>query len=273
MSNNTFAHFSNIPVISLPKASFAFSAFPLLQFLKLPENDIFAIPDTILGKQAEAIFEEIIIQSSTLELLVANLQINEGKQTIGELDYLVKDKATNAVYHIELACKFYLFDNANSAIYEAKWIGSNRKDTLYDKLEKLANKQFPLLHHPATQPLLKKLDIDVKKVIQYQYITSSFFIPKNKPIKDLPEAYQSCVMGYWQHYKDVALDENSVYAIPSKREWLLPASNIKKWMTASQTTVILADYMKQRRAPMIYQKTETEIIKFFVVWWDLPESF
>lgn len=269
MTKNILTHFSSIPIVSLPQTTFAYPPFPLVQFLKLPETAAFSIPNTILGKQAEAIFETLLQYCPSLTIKASNTQINKEKETIGELDYLLQNKENGAYYHVELACKFYLFDDANSTIYEAKWIGSNRKDTLYDKLKKMRLKQFPLLKHPATQSILKKLEIDANELKQFHYITSSFFIPKEYDVQLVPKAYQSCIVGTWQHFKDVQLKEGAWYAIPSKREWLLPEEHITTWMTAKEAHQVLTTYMEQRRAPMVYQKTGTDVIKFFVVWWAL----
>ena len=64
----------------------------------------------MLGKQAETCFEFLLKQSKRYQLLAANIQIQGEIKTLGELDYLVFDSETSKTLHIELACKFYLFD-------------------------------------------------------------------------------------------------------------------------------------------------------------------
>ena len=109
--------------------------------------------------QAEACFEAYLKASSKFELLAANLQIHSEKETLGELDYIVRNLETEKIVHIELACKFYLYDENAGELEEQKWIGPNRKDSLFDKLEKVKRKQFPLLYTTETLQKLTALGI------------------------------------------------------------------------------------------------------------------
>ena len=111
----------------------------------------------MLGRQAEAIFESIIKESKSCKLLAANIQIQSPTKTIGELDYLLEQGKTKTQIHVELSCKFYLFDPDSLGTFEQKWIGPNKKDSLQDKINKLREKQFPLLFNKNTNNLLKKL--------------------------------------------------------------------------------------------------------------------
>tara|TARA_B100000795_G_scaffold223221_1_gene178335 strand:- start:12393 stop:13067 length:675 start_codon:yes stop_codon:yes gene_type:complete len=222
----------------------------------------------MLGRQAEAIFESIIKESASYRLITANIQIQGVNKTLGELDYLLEEKTTGIQLHVELSCKFYLFDTNNHSSFEGKWIGPNRKDTLLDKVTKLREKQFPLLFHPNTKASLKALAFDSNKARQECYIATSLYIPKGYAITHLPEAYQNCIVGHYVYYKQLVLDGGCSYAIPGKKEWLLPPKNITAWFSAEEIHTKILEAIQQKKAPQIYKRSGTDIEKFFVVWWE-----
>jgi hypothetical protein len=171
--------------------------------------------------------------------------------------------------HVELSCKFYLFDTDNHTSFEGKWIGPNRKDTLLDKVTKLREKQFPLLSHANTREYLEPLQFDPLKAIQQYYMATSLYVPSDYDISCLPEAYQKCIVGYWIYYKDLILHPDCTYAIPSKKEWLLPPENIVYWYNAKDIFAEILDAIQHKKSPQLYKKKGTLIEKFFVVWWEV----
>lgn len=100
-----------------------------------------------LGKLVERFVFSQLGEDSECQILAENLQIQDGKRTIGELDALILDKGKPI--HLEIVYKFYLFDPHENDNELSHWIGPNRKDSLLQKLEKLREKQLPLLYHPT----------------------------------------------------------------------------------------------------------------------------
>tara|TARA_R100000306_G_scaffold11683_3_gene13777 strand:- start:1391 stop:2062 length:672 start_codon:yes stop_codon:yes gene_type:complete len=223
----------------------------------------------MLGKQAETCFEFLLKQSKRYQLLAANIQIQGEIKTLGELDYLVFDSETSKTLHIELACKFYLFDVSLGCTLEEKWIGPNRKDTLQEKLDKVAEKQFPLLYAPETAVALKNLHLDMSSVDQQVCIKSFLFLPKNFNRKKLPKHYQECVVGTYIPFSEFDTEENSsaLYTIPDKKEWLLPPENLTEWFSFSETKEKIASLVTNKKTPLVYKKQKDTLGKFFVVWW------
>lgn len=130
-----------------------------LQTFNLSELDLikdleFQLPTNIrLGHLAEKIVSELIKSSSNYKVLYENIQVIEGKQTIGEIDFIIEELKTKTLIHMELAYKFYLYDPNISSEPINNWIGPNRNDSLKEKLEKLKRKQFPLLYHTRTKSI------------------------------------------------------------------------------------------------------------------------
>lgn len=245
--------------------------YPFKNFKFLDENTIennFQFPTKlVLGLQAEACFEAYLKQSKHYELLGANLQINGEKETLGELDYIVRNLNANNVIHIELACKFYLYDEEAGASEEEKWIGPNRKDKLFDKLEKIKLKQFPLLRKSETVEILENLNIETPT--QQQLCLKAFlFLPKRLNSNNFPANYADCVIGFWINYKEFKKEDTAaLYAFPPKKEWLLPMETMNNWHSFSEVEKLIEIEILNKKSPLIYKKKQQQLERFFVVWW------
>ncbi|MEB3767479.1 DUF1853 family protein [Acinetobacter sp. MD2] len=72
-------------------------------------------------------------------LIQHSVQQIQGKQTLGELDFLLLNTHTMHIEHWEVALKFYL---AERQYQLGAWYGLNRQDTLQKKLQHFTQKQF-----------------------------------------------------------------------------------------------------------------------------------
>ena len=216
--------------------------------------------------QAEACFKEYLKQSKEFDLLAANLQIQGEKETLGELDFIVKNLKTGENIHIELACKFYLFHENKSKEVEQNWVGPNRKDSLSEKLEKLKLKQFPLLKASETIQKLNELRIE-KPTSQAVCLKAFLFIPKYLKPESFPKNYEDCIVGHYVKATDFVKEESALYAIPTKKEWILPVNALKNWYTFLEIKPLVDEQLKLNKSPLIYKKTPHKLECFFVVWW------
>ena len=95
----------------------------------------------LLGTYFEALWQFFLSHHPCIQHYCFNVQVNDEKRTLGEFDCLVIDQR-GEVYHIELACKFYLqYDDQGNPL----WIGPNCGDRLDIKYNKTYDKQLPLL--------------------------------------------------------------------------------------------------------------------------------
>lgn len=206
--------------------------------------------------------------SQRYKLIAANIQIKGKTETLGEIDYLVFDNDTIQTLHIELACKFYLYDPDLNESTIDKWIGPNRKDTLKEKLDKLHFKQFPLIKRAETQVTLKKLNIDINTIGQQLCLKAFLFLRKGLSRNQFSDNYGSCIVGYWIPFSEfISEDDTALYAIPKKKEWLLPVENMEEWMNFSEAQSIIKTHIDIKKSVLIYRKTNAEITRLFVVWW------
>ena len=112
--------------------------FGLTQF-EFPEMDLKEfvpepIPDRIrLGHQMEYVFKQLIEYCPDYEVLLHNLPIRDEKQTIGEIDFILRETCTKELVHVELTYKFYII---NPKISEPmhQLMGPNRRDMFFRKM-------------------------------------------------------------------------------------------------------------------------------------------
>lgn len=107
-----------------------------------------------LGHYAEELMSFLLKNHSRFNLLVEQRQIKEGKQTIGELDYIFEDLKTGRLIHMELSLKYYLMVEPEKGLLG--YVGMNIKDRLGEKYEKMLHKQSQLaLNYPEQIPELE----------------------------------------------------------------------------------------------------------------------
>ncbi len=227
----------------------------------------FSLPGNLrLGHMVERIVSELIKRSENYRLLHENVQLFDGKQTIGEIDFILKELTTGKLLHMEFAYKFYLFDPDISSEIIKNWIGPNRKDSLVEKLEKLAQRQFPLLFHDALKSALWELS--PKDIHQAACILSSLYVPYQCRL-DFDPAYKDSIRGYYLNLDAFSAlhDPRKRYYIPVKLQWGMDPSSNKNWEDFASTKRVLQQCMMEKQAQLCWQNQEGAYSQFFVVWW------
>ena len=86
-----------------------------------------------LGKLVERFVSFELQQNQDAKILAENIQIQEDKRTLGELDCLILKDSTPI--HLEIIYKFYLYDKSVGNSEIEHWIGPNRRDSFIQKVE------------------------------------------------------------------------------------------------------------------------------------------
>ncbi|MUU77033.1 DUF1853 family protein [Winogradskyella endarachnes] len=220
-----------------------------------------------LGKLVEEFVFHQLKKKSEIKIVSQNLQIQNGKQTIGELDLLYY--ANELPIHLEIVYKFYLYDSlkhySNPLFY---WICPNRKDTLDYKLEKLKRKQFPLLYTDQTKLQLKKLGFTINNIKQQLCFKAQLFLPYyNKKINVTP-LNKACISGFYSSYKTISEFDTFQFYIPDKLDWLIKPHNNVEWLTFNNAKSKIDTFINTKKSPLVWLKGENkEIIKCFITWW------
>lgn len=228
------------------------------------------IPENLrLGHQIEVVCKQLLDHSLQYEVLVYNLPIREGKQTLGEIDFILKDVATEQIIHVELTYKFYII---NPDIKEPlhQLIGPNKRDTFFMKMEKIKNKQFALLHSEAGTTALSDKGIAIANLVHQTCFKVQLFKPYKVDALYLNPLNQNCVVGYWMRLSDFNTNAFTLYQfyIPNKSQWVLYPDTTNSWTSHADTLLTIEKQLFKQNSPMVWmRKSETEFEKFFVVWW------
>jgi len=219
-----------------------------------------------LGHRVEKIVTQLVTASTNYKIRFENLQIKDDNKTIGEIDFIIEEVHTMELIHLELAYKFYLFDPSLSTLQFENWIGPNRNDSLKEKVEKLQDKQFPLVHNHSTKTILT--EIDTSTIKQQLCLLISLYIPYQKKVQLDPE-YQKAVKGYYIEYNQFKSLEYSdiLFYIPSKKDWGINPKNNKEWFTFQEIENKLNTAMEENQAVLCWQKENNCYSEFFIVWW------
>lgn len=186
------------------------------------------------------------------DLLAKNHQVNKDKRTLGEFDFIIFDRYTQCIKHLEVAVKFYLghedYNNASQAPIKKNqplhnwhnWVGPNFRDTLAIKMRHLQEHQLQLGKTAAgTQSLIDLMVSKGYKSISDQgiscrlHISGRFFAPKITTIA-LPSYCAHEVKNFWCYRADTLKAINKAeaiqYCLLPKQYWLseLTLNDIKK---------------------------------------------
>ena len=212
-----------------------------------------------LGKRAEFIFEQTLKNSKDIDLIGKNIQLIENGKTIGEIDYLLGYKKTTI--HLELATKFYLWDETLDSKLVNQWIGPNRKDYLHLKLSRLKDHQFPIIKSPT---FLKLGYPQPDK--QCLLLKAMLFIPPNTQ-KPFPENFKNCIAGYWFNLEQFINLNDSEFFIPNKMDWFINPNQNKEWHGKQSILEDIKDYHSRNFSPLVWIKQADSYTRCFVVWW------
>ena len=115
--------------------------------------------DRRLGNYFETLLAYWLGADSRFDLIERNLPIREAGNTLGELDFIVRDNHSGLNYHWEVAVKFYL--GVGDTRQRNNWHGPGRRDRLDIKLDHLQHRQSLLCRLPQTREVLQQRAIEV----------------------------------------------------------------------------------------------------------------
>jgi len=222
-----------------------------------------------LGKRVERFFEFYITQSQNYELVKNNIQIIHNKHTLGELDFIIFDKRAQKYLHIEHIYKFYLYDD--SIVNEIdRYIGPNKNDTFDKKLDKLKNKQLPLLHKKETKKYLD--DIAIEEIEQRICFKGKIYLPFDFLQKDIPIIDDACISGFYLNYEKFVSEMKFYsfeYFLPEKFDWVCDPSTNKIWYSFDDVTNTIQKVLSQKKSPLVWYKDQEHNTtkSFFITWW------
>lgn len=218
-----------------------------------------------LGKLVERFVFHELNANDDFDIVAENIQIRDGKRTVGEMDALLMTK--NGPLHLEIIYKFYLFDPSGGACELSHWIGPNRKDSLVQKLDKLKKKQLPLLYHSKTQIVLNNLKLNLSEIKQQVLFKAQLFLPFDYNEFPFGTLNPSCLKGFYLKLEKLHHIEHAQFYIPPKGDWLMDCNADVDWMDFSDFQVEVSHWTHKKRSPLCWLHQKGKFSKFFVVWW------
>jgi hypothetical protein len=222
-----------------------------------------------IGRIAEEAFSHFVQQSSRFRLLAEQVIIREDGITKGELDFLIHDNQTNQDVHIELACKFYLFDGT-LGYGLAGWIGPNRSDLLKDKLHRIKNHQLPLLWTAATRKALADLHMDHKNIEQAVCLKGFLFTPKNQKVIPNMQVNQDAWAGHYYSLDELneRFDERTEVCWIPKPKWTVTPHDDAPWEFWKALKGDLIKSLEKKKSTLLWVRNkERQPERIFLVWW------
>lgn len=245
------------------------SPFKQIELSRNPEavDDSVVFKNHRLGKLVEEFVFHQLREQRSITWICDSLQIQDGKRTVGEIDALYFSE--DVPVHLEVAYKFYLYDTLERYDHPlGHWIGPNRKDSLHYKLEKLHNRQFPLLHNELTRPYLDRYGLDVKTIRQELCFKAQLFLPYQQRGIDVGPLNADCVAGFYVSYRDLSHFNGYRFFFPVKLDWLVDPHCDVEWIGYSSALEIIEMNVRDRRSPLVWFRGDGGgLFKCFVVFW------
>jgi hypothetical protein len=213
-----------------------------------------------LGKYAEELMLFYFQNSNHFSVIDANLQLIDGKITVGEIDFLLEEKQNLEKIHLELAIKFFLEVTVDGSV---EWIGPSTKDNLSKKQSKLMNRQLKIpKQYPHLLPFHLQL-IEFKPQILLKgaaFIEFKKYTLSENPLKN----------AWWLHVEelDSIKQPNLLFAIvPNRKDWIFPFNKRLERMNFQQLKFEILDYLELQNEIMItrFLKDGTPIDRGFIV--------
>ncbi|WP_147677680.1 DUF1853 family protein [Algibacter pacificus] len=218
-----------------------------------------------LGKYIERLVSFELSRNTAVKILAENLQIQNGKTTLGEIDcLLLKDKKP---IHLEVIYKFYVYDASVGTSEIDHFIGPNRKDALVEKLKKLSEKQLPLLYSKHCESYLETFSLKASEITQQVYFKAQLFIPFGERII-LKTLNQDCIVGFYIKKESLIEFSNCKFYIPKKIDWIIAPHTQVDWLTYSAFIELSNPILERQFSPLFWLKLPNgELKKCFLVWW------
>jgi uncharacterized protein len=173
----------------------------------------------LVGKKFEALLKFWFSNSPWFELKASNIQVVQDGRTIGEMDFIVFDKYSDELLHLEAACKYYYSRSGQSNWSD--WWGPNHADRLELKMGKFKT-QTKLSKTSEGKSALT--DLNITNPTPVVFLKGYFFYPFNalgaasKPYLSHPHHQAGWFLN--QHQLETFKNSPQQWVILPKTHWI-----------------------------------------------------
>ncbi|KPQ28522.1 MAG: hypothetical protein HLUCCX14_10300 [Marinobacter excellens HL-55] len=203
-----------------------------------------------LGHYFERLYEVLLVDLLGWDLVLKNQQIRAGNQTIGELDFLVRNVQTGNLEHHEIAIKYYL--GMNEEPEGTRWYGPNARDRLDLKVGRILSHQSPMAQRAEAQVLLANLGI-TETITPRVFMPGYLFYPEIEA--NVPDYVpREHLRGRWCYARELASSELTGWVPLKKPHWIGP------WIQSGQPDAgaarEAADFVEAKGVPVLFAEME-----------------
>lgn len=181
-----------------------------------------------LGIYFESLYACLLTDILGWDLLVRNLPIRHAGITLGELDFVVRNRHTGVVEHHEIAVKFYLgyvpaggSAGDHTGDHDVRWYGPNARDRLDLKTRRLLDEQSQRTALPETAIALREQGIEQPQ-LSCIFMPGYLFYPLDSQVYTGKWVPVNHPRGVWA-YLDAALQMDVSHWVPLRKpHWLGP---------------------------------------------------
>ena len=256
-------HVPRRPVFSTRDCSDAFAkALAKLQQLEEDPAPLLSYLEQFDGHRVGRYFEALthywLQHLAGLEVVANNLQLRDGKQTVGEIDFLFREN--EQLIHWEVAVKYYL--QLVPGCEEHEFIGPNTADNLESKMKRLFEEQ---LLRSTEQNLTRALgNLDGTDSIKRQAFIKGWLFYRGYP--ETSGSFPSLLnpdhlKGFWIHHGEDELPteiQGALWTVLEKPYWLAPklSATTDGLITRDQLELLLKSHFNTKESPLLVAQLE-----------------
>lgn len=171
---------------------------------------------TRIGRLAEALLGYWLRHDGRFALLAENLAVRDGGRTLGDFDFVLRDRQSGQVFHWELTVKFYLHRPEIAGF--SGYVGPGEKDLLAAKAGHIAERQLQLAYTPAGRAALAHLG--VSKIEARAFCKGWLFYPGAALVPDMPDLNPGHARGSWWRHGTGEIVPGGRHVVLDRLQWL-----------------------------------------------------
>ncbi|MGO1693180.1 MAG: DUF1853 family protein [Marinobacter sp.] len=174
-------------------------------------------PQRRLGFYFERLYQVMLEDLLGWPILLKNQQIQSSGRTIGELDFVVHNRADDRIEHHEIAIKFYL--GVPEQHGPTQWYGPNARDRLDLKTTSLVEQQSRRTWLPETLTTLSESGI-TGPLTPRIFMPGYLFYPDDGHALAPDYVPEEHLHGRWMYVHDAKALNTSRWAVLNKPHWI-----------------------------------------------------
>lgn len=211
-----------------------------------------------LGYYFESLVEYWLRHIYQNGFVATHIQVQQGKQTIGEYDFLFAEPQASLLQHWEVAVKFYLYHQSDEGI--ERWYGPMTRDRLDLKLTHMVRHQIALSQTSEGRNRITQLG--------YQQVKSSLFLkgylfyPSHAEWSSAPHhnpgLAKGHLRGWWTHIDKLNIPQQRVesrWMIIPRLRWLSPlvieTPDVEEMLTVQALGRCCQELLAKRPDPLL----------------------